>query len=247
MCKVNQFKKGAYSVEELAYLTKHYADTPTQEIADLFGRKKERVLGKANQMGLRKSEAFLRSEASGRMMFGSKLGESTRFTKQCPGWNKGLKMKDYLPEATIEKIRKSQFKKGNIPHNRKPIGTERITEDGYVEVKVGAFEDHKENYQLKHRVVWENANGKVPEGYSICFEDGNKTNCDLANLKLLHRSAVLRENRLCDTAIVKKNFGIKEPVLVGKIIAEKQELVTLKRASLMLNEKINKRNAKATR
>jgi HNH endonuclease len=248
MCKVNKFKKGIYSVDELEYLKKHYADMPTQEIADYLGRHKDRIIGKANQMGLRKSEAFFKSGASGRMLFGSKLGEATRFTKQCPGWNKGKKRKDYVKNPLIlAKMEATQFKKGNVPHNRKPIATNRIADNGYIEIKVGAFENHAENYQFKHRIVWEEANGKVPASYVVCFKDGDKMNCDLSNLELVHRSELLRKNSLTDSCIVKKNFRIKEPDLVNKIITEKQDLITLKRASLMLNEKINKRNEKATR
>jgi hypothetical protein len=42
------------------------------------------------------------------------IGIATRYQKNCPGWNKGLKQKDYLTAEVINKLKKSQFKKGII-------------------------------------------------------------------------------------------------------------------------------------
>lgn len=37
----------------------------------------------------------------------------------------------------------------------------------------------------KHRYVWEDAYGVVPDGYDIGFRDGNRRNCSLDNLYLV--------------------------------------------------------------
>ena len=37
---------------------------------------------------------------------------------------------------------------------------------------------------LKHRLLWEQANGKIPEGYNIIFLDNNHNNFDLSNLEM---------------------------------------------------------------
>lgn len=51
--------------------------------------------------------------------------------------NKGLKLTDYVKdEAKLANIRRCQFKKGDEVHNECPIGTERVSRDGYIEVKV---------------------------------------------------------------------------------------------------------------
>lgn len=101
--------------------------------------------------------------------------------------NKGQKMS---PEV-YEKIKRTMFKKGDMPVNHRPVGSERITRDGYIEVKVA--EPNK--WKLKHRCVWENENGKIPNGHAILFLDGNKLNVDISNMKLVKRSELLIMNR----------------------------------------------------
>jgi len=36
-----------------------------------------------------------------------------------------------------------------------------------------------------HRVIWEQAHGPIPAGFKICFKDGDRHNCALANLVML--------------------------------------------------------------
>lgn len=86
---------------------------------------------------------------------------------------------------------KGWFKKGNIPHNHKPIGSERIRSDGYIEVKIA--EPNK--WRLKHVFVWENNNGTVPNDSCVIFLDGNKQNIDLNNLLLIKRKTLVRMNQ----------------------------------------------------
>ena len=79
---------------------------------------------------------------------------------------------------------KTWFKKGAVPPNHKPVGSERIDKDGYVLVKV---EEHKK-WQLKHRVVWGKYNGSVPKGYAVIFLDGDIYNFDINNLAVVSRN-----------------------------------------------------------
>jgi hypothetical protein len=100
---------------------------------------------------------------------------------------------------TAEGIRRSsqtRFKKGQLPHNTKPIGYERVDENGYVYLKVSM--EHK--MVLKHRYVWEQANGPIPDGHNIAFRDGNRQNCDLSNLYLISREEAAREQIKNETA-----------------------------------------------
>lgn len=89
---------------------------------------------------------------------------------------------------TVGRMAETQFKKGNLPPNTKPIGYERITKDGYTEVKVMQRPNRKtgeKNFKLKHRIIWEEHFGKIPKGYNVIFLDGDKTNFDINNLALL--------------------------------------------------------------
>lgn len=85
----------------------------------------------------------------------------------------------------------TRFKKGNIPHNHRPVGSERFTRDGYIEIKVA--EPNK--WKLKHRVVYENAYGPLNKGEVIIFKDQNKLNVNLENLMVVSRNILARMNQ----------------------------------------------------
>lgn len=106
---------------------------------------------------------------------------------------------------------KSWFKKGHIPKNYRPVGSERVNVDGYVEIKVA--EPNK--WRLKHRVIWEEAKGAIPKNSFVIFVDGDKENVALDNLRLIERGthAVMNHAGLSkfggefkDTAIVIANL-----------------------------------------
>lgn len=86
---------------------------------------------------------------------------------------------------------KTWFKSGKMPHNHKPVGSERVSVDGYIEIKVA----ESKKWRLKHRVVWEMAHGKIPRNHVIIFLDGNKLNVTVENLKLVSRGQLLLMNR----------------------------------------------------
>lgn len=114
-----------------------------------------------------------------------KCGLSARFEKGYVSFNKGRKGW-YAPGTE-----RTRFKKGNLPANTKPIGYERITKDGYIEVKVKMRPSNhlcNDNFVFKHRLVWEAANGPIPSGYVVIFRDGDKQNCELSNLCLIKRA-----------------------------------------------------------
>lgn len=96
-------------------------------------------------------------------------------------------------EEARERMRATQFKKGDLPHNAldKPIGTERVNRDGYIEVKVAMRKSHarcNDNWKAKHRMVYEQHHGSIPEGCQIVFADGDKRNFDPDNLVAVPRS-----------------------------------------------------------
>lgn len=112
-------------------------------------------------------------------------GLTGHFPKGHKPWNKGKKGISY------EGMKATQFKKGNRPQTWVPVGTESTTKDGYVKIKTA--EPNK--WQLKHRIVWEKANGPVPEGHAVIFGDGNKRNFDINNLLLVSRAQLVRLNQ----------------------------------------------------
>lgn len=103
-------------------------------------------------------------------------------------WNKGLK--GYMGPN------KTSFKKGNVPSNYRPVGSERVDKkDGYTLIKVQDHGTWPERWRHKHVVIWEEANGPVPDGYVVLFGDGDKSNISLDNLILVSRAQLARLNQ----------------------------------------------------
>ena len=137
-------------------------------------------------------------------------GRTGRFEKGRATWNKGTKG---LTKANV-----TSFKKGQKPHNYKPLGSERITKDGYCEIKVS---DTGRRWKSKHLVVYEKHHGKVPRGSVVIFLDGDKRNFDIDNLHLVTRNqlAMLNKNSLIqkDAELTKTAINVVD--LMKKISA----------------------------
>lgn len=101
-------------------------------------------------------------------------------------WNKG--------KTGYMGANKTSFKKGNKPPSWMPVGSERVTRDGYIEVKVRDAQKQN-NYELKHRHIWEKHNGEIPENHVVMFKDGDKLNVELSNLLLVSRGQLAVFNK----------------------------------------------------
>lgn len=118
------------------------------------------------------------------------------------------------PDAHAKGPNKTSFRKGQVPVNHRPVGSERISKDGYIEIKIA----EPRKWALKHRVVWESVNGKVPKNQIVIFEDGDKTNFNLENLRLISRSdnAILNKYGLRNVADQLKPSAITYGQLINK-------------------------------
>jgi hypothetical protein len=119
-------------------------------------------------------------------------GRTGYFPKGNKPWNAGTRGEGLTGRN------KTTFEKGNIPPNRKPLGSERITRDGYIEIKIGQRDPYTgfpTRYRLKHVHIWEEANGPVPAGHCLIFADGNSLNCEPGNLLLVSRAELLLLNQ----------------------------------------------------
>lgn len=162
------------------YLKANYSNKSSKEIAKNMGRSVCSVYGRANLLGLKKSQEYLTAMNKQLAIKLAGSGEMHRFPKGHTPANKGKKM----PDDVYDKAKRTMFKKGHIPANHKPVGYERLTRDGYIEVKVS----EPNQFLLKHRIVWEQANGQIPTGYNVQFRDGNRQNINLDNLYIISRS-----------------------------------------------------------
>jgi hypothetical protein len=154
-----------------------YPDVPSADVAALLDRGIRSIYQQATALGLSKTAAFMASEASGRMQRG-RIHPGIKATQFRPGftpWNKGL------PGATGHhpNTRATQFKKGRPPEQSsryQPIGTLRISKDGYLERKVtDAHPVPARRWVAVHRLVWEAERGPIPDGHIVVFRPGQRT------------------------------------------------------------------------
>lgn len=102
--------------------------------------------------------------------------------------NKGKKMS----AEVYEKCAGTMFKKGNIPQNYRPVGSERISKDGYLQIKVA----EPDKWQQKNVYIYEQYhNVKVPKGHKVIFLDGDIRNFDVNNLALVSNNEMCRLNQ----------------------------------------------------
>lgn len=113
-----------------------------------------------------------------RKRYGWKTGRTGRFEPGAVSATKGMKMPFNARSAA------TRFRKGQIPQNFRGAGHESIDENGYVWIIV----DQKNPYTgaatfrtQKHRWLWEQANGPIPEGHVLKCLDGDKANTDPSN------------------------------------------------------------------
>lgn len=113
-------------------------------------------------------------------------GVSGRFEKGHVSHNKGKK------GICAPGCEKSWFRKGSVPYNKLPIGTVLMKTDGYLWRKIG---EGARDWKQEHILIWEAANGPIPDGYCITFRDSNRTNCCLENLAIISMAENSQMNR----------------------------------------------------
>lgn len=186
-------KRRYWSDDEVATMRSRYPHERTIDIARAMGRTERQVYEKAAAMGLKKSAEYLASPASGRLMHRDTRGQGTRFG-QLPPWNKG---QHYEPGGRSVETR---FKKGNrtgrANHVYKPVGTERMSKDGYLERKIHDGMPMHTRWRAVHIVRWEEINGPLPKGHALSFRDGNKLNHHPSNMDLITRAELMKRNTI---------------------------------------------------
>jgi hypothetical protein len=115
-------------------------------------------------------------------------GRDGRIQKGNVPANKGKKMPYNANSA------RTQFKKGGRTGRAnqvyKPIGTERVTIDGYIERKIHEGLPMQSRWRAVHLLNWEARHGKIPKGHCLKCKSGDKTNTDPSNWELIPRGAL---------------------------------------------------------
>ena len=172
-----------WTEEEKRIVAEMYPEHLASEIGELIGRTAPQVQNCAYRLGIKSShEKIVRT---GMMGVNHPKSVASRFKKGHVPPNKGKKMS----AEVYAKVSRTMFKKGDMPHTYRPVGSERVNVDGYVEVKVA----DPNKWKLKHRVIWEEAHGPIPRGHNVQFRDGNGQNLSLDNLYLISRADQMRD------------------------------------------------------
>lgn len=173
---------------EIAILRAYYPTERTPEVAARLGTSIRRVQEKACKLGIRKDPALVRLMATEAMQNPNHRGRQSQFAKGNSPWNKGK------PFAAGGRSVDTRFKPGSLSWNKAPIGAERISKDGYRERKVTDTGVTRHDFVPVHHLVWAEAGHSIPDGYALCFKDGNRLNTALDNLHLVSRADLMRRN-----------------------------------------------------
>jgi len=179
-----------------AALRRRYPYESTATLARDLGRTVRAVYARAKAMGLAKTEAYLASPDACRLRRDGDVhpGRATQFKKGQAPANKGLRR----PGWAAGRMKETQFRKGErrgvAARVYKPIGTERLSKDGYLERKVHDGLPLQARWRAVHLVLWEAANGPVPAGHAVSFINGDRRDVRLENLRLIPRTELMRRN-----------------------------------------------------
>lgn len=180
-------------------LRRYYATMPMEWLVVHTNHCADSIYNKAHSMGLVKPREYLIE--MGRKNAQHPASVATRFKKGTVPFNKGKRQEEYMSAEGIESSKHTRFKNGHRPHNTRPVGYERIDDDGYILVKIA----DGQKMVHKHRYVWQQHHGDVPEKHVIRFRDGDRTNCDISNLELVSMADNQRRNIQSETAEQRKN------------------------------------------
>ncbi|MEG0327768.1 MAG: HNH endonuclease signature motif containing protein [Erysipelothrix sp.] len=202
-------RKNKYSKEQIKFVRENAFGKSNKELIYLFNEKF------GIEMTLSKMKALKGN-------YGITSGLTGYFPKGNVPFNKGKTWDEFMSPEAQRRSMETTFQKGGFTHNRREIGEERFNSDGYWYVKV---QDGKlnENWKLKHHIIWEEANGPIPDDKIIIFLDGNTSNMELENMRMITRQVSVR---MAQQRLYSDN---RELTLAGSLTVE-------------INEKVKKHN-----
>jgi len=167
-----------YTPEQIAFLRSEYPKLTQPDLLDAFNQR----------FGLNKTLDQLKSTLWRERIYSGRDG---CFSEGFTPWNKGKRCPGLGGSTT--------FRKGHIPANTRPMYSERLNDDGYIEIKVPERNQHTgapTRFRLKHIWLWEQVHGPVPAGCVVVFTDGDRGHCEIGNLELMTREELARMNQL---------------------------------------------------
>jgi hypothetical protein len=162
-----------YTMEQIVFLRDWYRRLSREDLTAAFNHEFGTCLTIGQIVGTLKNYK-LRSLRTGRFMKG-----------HAP-WNRGTR--------GLTGANPGSFQPGNLPHNHRPLWSERVIREGYLEISVperNPYTGFPTRFKGKHVWIWEQAHGPVPEGHVVIFRDCDNRNFALDNLLLVSRTELL--------------------------------------------------------
>lgn len=198
---MKRFRKDGWTEEHIGYLREIAADRTNTEITEMFNKKFNQnrtvnsIIGVKSRYGIysytkvytKEELEYLREIKTGK----TRKEITELFNKKFNADRTVGSIKSVMQENGMRLDSDGRFKKGNRPENIQPVGTEVMRGDGYLWVKVA--EPNK--WKLKHRVIYQEHHGAIPEGGRIVFGDGDALNLDIDNLILVSDKQLLKMNQ----------------------------------------------------
>ena len=176
-----------WTTEELEILKKEYAEVNTEELAKKLNRGITQIYNRAYVFGLKKAEnigCFKKNRSP----------NATSFKKGLIPFNKGKKQEEYLSAEALQKIKATQFKKGQISHNSKSDGsvTKRRNHGvlkQHIRISEGVWEPLSAyNWKMKF--------GEIPKGQIVVRKNLNIEDYSIDNLELISRAENMIRNSI---------------------------------------------------
>lgn len=205
---------------EEAWLAAHYAEGTIHDTLDAFEEEfgwrptKQTVYMRANKAGLRKrlQDPAIRTGRAQMRIAWSKEPEMEAwmlehdtggFEETVAGFEERFGIRLSRGQISLFRAHHGTQKRdigakrrGGRP--RRPVGYERETKGGIL-VKVAEEAEvpmSKDNWRFKHVIAYERAYGPVPGGCTVMAVDGDKRNCDPANLVACPKKATGALNQM---------------------------------------------------
>lgn len=164
-----------------------YPNNYVIDVAKKMNLSVNQIYNRAFILGIKKSPEWMKSELKIQAERLKVIGVKGRFKPGQIPVNKGQKMSSEV----YEKAKATMFKPGQKPKNTKWNGYERVTVDDYIQVRVS-----ERKFKMKHKMIWEEANGKLPEGMIVVFKDKNRRNFAIENLEAITYAENMKRNTL---------------------------------------------------
>ncbi len=180
-------KRTTFTDEEDQFIKENYLTMPVKTIGRHLNRSGCGISGRLKKLNLDIPVHLI-----------EKRKKDSVFKPGIIPFNKGKKITDFMSPEAIEHSKMHRFKKGNIPRNALPVGTEVLRENKksgrfYTMIKVPG----EKKLKFKHVHVWETYhNKKVLPDQNIIFIDGNTQNFDPKNLTSLNREELMKRNTI---------------------------------------------------